>query len=57
MESTFDSIDTADSGNYTCEVILVSPIAGNVSGHSSVISLEIQSDNWFISSFLLDKRY
>jgi len=39
--------------HLTCEVILVSPIAGNVSGHSSVINLEIQSDNWFISGLFV----
>jgi len=47
---TFDPIDAADSGNYTCEV---SPVAGNVSGHSSVISLEIQSENLFISGLFV----
>lgn len=39
---TVSPIETTDSGDYTCEAILVSPLAGNVSAISQVLTLSIQ---------------
>jgi len=39
---TFSPIETSDNGDYTCEAILVSSVAGNVSAISGVHTLAIQ---------------
>ena len=39
---TLSPIETSDNGDYTCEAILVSSVAGNVSAISGVHTLAIQ---------------
>ena len=43
---TFDPIETADGGDYTCEGVLTSSVGGNLTSHSTAITITVQSEDY-----------